>query len=228
MNRGYVRLWRKSLDAGWIKNHKLWVFWTWCLLKASHKEYDAIVGLQRVNLFPGQFVFGLKKAAEETGLTIREIRTIIDFLKKSENLTIKTTNKFSVITIVNWHTYQEDEFQNDTLNDKQMANKGQHTNTITHKSFSSDSIELRLAEFLLEKILSRNPKFRKPNLQSWAKHIDYMIRLDNRTPEEIRKVIEWCQNDPFWKSNILSTGKLRDKFDQLMEKIPNIKAVSSW
>jgi hypothetical protein len=44
MNRGYVRLWRKSLDAGWIKNHKLWAFWTYCLMKASYKEYDAIVG----------------------------------------------------------------------------------------------------------------------------------------------------------------------------------------
>ncbi len=147
MNRGYVRLWRKSLDAGWIKNHKLWAFWTWCLLKASHKEFDAIVGLQKVNLFPGQFVFGLKKAAEETGLTIREIRTIVDFLKKSGNLTIKTTNKFSVITIVNWHIYQDDEFQNDTQNDKQRANKWQHTNTITHKEktpcdFSSQISEL--------------------------------------------------------------------------------------
>ena len=84
MNRGYVRLWRKSLDAGWIRNHKLWAFWTYCLMKASYKEFDAIVGLQVVHLMPGQFIFGRKKAAEETGLTEREIRTIIDFLRKPE------------------------------------------------------------------------------------------------------------------------------------------------
>ena len=131
MNRGYVRLWRKSLDAGWIKNHKLWVFWTYCLLKASHKEYNAIVGLQVVHLLPGQFIFGLRVASKETGLTIREIRTIIDFLRKAGNLTIKTTNKYSVITIINWPTYQGDDSRNDTLNDKQVANKWQHTNTIT-------------------------------------------------------------------------------------------------
>jgi hypothetical protein len=133
MNRGYVRLWRKSLDAGWIKNHKLWAFWTWCLLKASHKEYDLIVGLQRVNLLPGQFIFGRKKAAKETGLTEREIRTILDFLKKCGNLTIKTTNKFSIITIVNWHIYQSEETENDQQNDQQLTSKGPQTKTKEYK-----------------------------------------------------------------------------------------------
>ncbi|MDY0044419.1 MAG: conserved phage C-terminal domain-containing protein [Syntrophales bacterium] len=133
MNRGYIRLWRKSLDAGWIKNHKLWVFWTYCLLKATHKEYHAIVGLKAVHLMPGQFVFGLRVASEETGLSVREIRTILAFLKKSENLKIKTTNKYSIITIVNWASYQLQDSKSDTQDDKQRANKGQHTITIEHK-----------------------------------------------------------------------------------------------
>ena len=145
MNRGYVRLWRKSLDAGWIRNHKLWAFWTYCLLKATHKEFDAIVGLQVVHLMPGQFIFGLHVASKETGLTIREIRTIIDFLRKAENMTIKTTNKFSVITIINWPTYQGEEIKNDKLNDKQRANKGQHTNTETHKQENPPEISSQIS-----------------------------------------------------------------------------------
>ncbi|HLA04549.1 MAG TPA: hypothetical protein VJZ16_01070 [Syntrophales bacterium] len=227
MNRGYVRLWRKSLDAGWIRNHKLWAFWTYCLMKASHKEFDAIVGLQIVHLMPGQFIFGRKKAAEETGLTEREIRTILDFLRKAGNLTIKTTNKFSIISIINWNTYQGEEIENDQLNDQQRANKGPHTNTITHKIFLSDSIEVRLADLLLEKILIRNPNHKKPNLQTWAKDIDLMIRLDKRTPEDIRRIIEWCQADTFWQSNILSTAKLRKQFDQLWLKMGEVQK-SSW
>jgi len=226
MNRGYIRTWRKVLDSGWLKNHKLWVFWSYCLLKASHKEFDAIVGLQVVHLLPGQFVFGLKKASLETGLTIREIRTIIDFLKKAGNLTIKTTNKFSIITIINWSIYQGDNIENDNQNDKQRANKGQHTNTITHKYiFLSDSIEVRLAELLLEKIVFRNPNFKKPNIQTWAKDIDLMIRIDKRDVSEIGQVIEWCQQDQFWQSNILSTSKLRKQYDQLMAKMKSTGAV---
>jgi DNA-binding transcriptional MerR regulator len=219
MNRGYVKLWRKSLDAGWIKNHKLWAFWTWCLMKASHKDYDAIVGLQAVHLIPGQFIFGLYVASKETGLTIREIRTILDLLKKTENLTIKTTNKFSVVTIINWPTYQGDDSENDKLNDKQRANKRQHTNIKEIKTFLSDSVEIRLSELLFEKILSRNPNNIPPNLQTWAKDIDLMIRRDKRTHEDIRRVIEWCQADTFWQSVILSTAKLRRQFDKLVLKM---------
>ena len=116
MNRGYVKLWRKSLDAGWIKNHKLWAFWTWCLMKATHKEYTLIVGLQAVHLMPGQFVFGRRAAAKETGLSEQEIRTIIAFLVKAGNLTIKTTNKFSIITIINWPIYQGSDIDNQPAN----------------------------------------------------------------------------------------------------------------
>lgn len=127
MNQGYVRLWRKSLDAGWIKNHKLWAFWTYCLMKASHKEHDAIVGLQIVHLMPGQFIFGRRQASKETGLSERETRTIVELLKKCGNLTIKTTNKFSIITVVNWHIYQSADTGSDPLNDQQPTNKRPHT-----------------------------------------------------------------------------------------------------
>ena len=140
MNRGYVKLWRKSLDAGWIKNHKTWVFWTYCLMKASHKSYKAIVGNQEVFLEPGQFVTGLRVIAKETGLTIRETRTVLAFLKNAGNVTIKTTNKYSIITIVNWHIYQPVESENDTLNDKRTTNDRQHTRTREHKNknYTSD------------------------------------------------------------------------------------------
>ena len=106
MNRGFVKLWRLSCDGGWIKHHKLWAFWTWCLLKATHKEFNVIVGMQVVHLMPGQFITGRHKACEETGLTEQEYRTITAFLKKAGNLTIKSTNKYSIITVVNWDTYQ--------------------------------------------------------------------------------------------------------------------------
>ena len=119
MQRGYVKLWRKSLDSGLLQNHKLWVFWTWCLMKATHKRTKQPVGMQVINLDPGQFIFGRKKAAAETGLSERNVRTCINTLKNLENLTIKTTNKFSVITIVNWDTYQ----QEDAANDQQTTSK---------------------------------------------------------------------------------------------------------
>jgi hypothetical protein len=106
-HQGYIKLWRKSIESELIKNHNVWIFWTWCLLKANFKpNHKQVVGFQEVVLQPGQFVFGRKAAAKETGLSEQKIRTCLSFLKKCQNLTIKSTNKFSVITIINWDTYQ--------------------------------------------------------------------------------------------------------------------------
>jgi len=128
MHRGYIKVWRKIADADWLKNHKLCAFWLWCLIKASHKEYDLIVGSQQVHLLPGEFVFGLKSASKELKMSIQSIRTLLNFLKTSSNLTLKTTNKFSIISIVNWNTYQIQENEINTQINKQLTNKQQTTN----------------------------------------------------------------------------------------------------
>jgi len=86
----------------------------------------------------------------------------------------------------------------------EMADSKEKTKTISKENFSSDSTEYRLSELLLNFILKRRTSFKKPNLQTWAKHIDYTIRIDNRAPEEIEDVIIWCQKDSFWQNNILS------------------------
>jgi hypothetical protein len=87
------------------------------------------------------------------------------------------------------------------------------------KIFSSDSVEFRLAELLFALIRQRNPEHKAPNLQAWARHVDLMIRVDGRTPERIEQVIRWAGRDPFWSRNILSTAKLREKFDALTMKM---------
>lgn len=87
------------------------------------------------------------------------------------------------------------------------------------KTFPPDSPAYRLSNFLLSLIRDRNPQFREPNLQEWARHVDLMIRIDGRTEAEIGAVIEWAQADSFWQDNILSTAKLRKQFDQLSMKM---------
>lgn len=89
--------------------------------------------------------------------------------------------------------------------------------------FSDDSLPFKLSKFLYSKILLNNPKQKLPNFQEWSKHIDYMIRIDKRIPQEVKEIIEWCQKDSFWYANILSTAKLREKYDQLFIKMKGQK-----
>lgn len=87
------------------------------------------------------------------------------------------------------------------------------------KTFSLDSDEFRLSELLYELLVKINPGHKKPNLQTWAKHIDLAIRIDKRMPDEIEKVMCWALADSFWQGNIQSTSKLREQFDILTIKM---------
>jgi len=84
------------------------------------------------------------------------------------------------------------------------------------KTFSDDSLEIKLSNHLLKRIRENNPDHKEPNIKQWVKHMDYMLRIDKRSPEKIIEVIDWSQKDSFWFKNILSTEKLREKFDQLI------------
>jgi hypothetical protein len=105
-----------------------------------------------------------------------------------------------------------------------MTTNGSHilsvsvSKSISNK-YSEGSDELRLSELLYKKIKERNPEHKEVNLQKWACDIDLMLRVDNRKPDVIEKLIIWCQQDSFWQNNILSTSKLRAQYDQLILKM---------
>jgi len=92
----------------------------------------------------------------------------------------------------------------------------------TRKVFAADSDAYRLALHLRDGILRHKPDARVPRaetqLQQWAGVIDLMLRIDGRTPERVRSLIDAIMTNPrivFWRGVILSPGKLREKFDQI-------------
>jgi uncharacterized phage protein (TIGR02220 family) len=222
MNRGYIRLWRKFLDGGYVKNHGLCAFMVWCLLKANHQDaYEMVIGLQRITLKPGQFVFGRKKAAEETGLSEQEIRTIIAFLKKIEFLTIKTTNKFSVISIINWPQYQAVYEDNQpanqpTTNQQLTTNKNNRTK---EKIYSRES--LTVLAYVNEKT---GRKYRD------ASHIDARLK-DGGTIDDCRKIIDTKLRDPFFIENPRHLNPVtlfrKSHWDTYLNETQEVKR-SSW
>jgi len=94
-------------------------------MKASHKKRTARIGFQEIELEPGQFIYGRKKASAELLISERSARTCLKSLIKTQNVTIKTTNKFSIITIVNWATYQTEESKttNKTTNNRPTSDQ---------------------------------------------------------------------------------------------------------
>lgn len=50
---------------------------------------------------------------------------------------------------------------------------------------------------------------------AWRKQARLMIDRDGRTVEDITRIIDWVDGNDFWRANVLSLPKLRQKFDTL-------------
>ncbi len=97
----YVKLDRKILDWEWYLNINTKTLFIHMLLKANWKEGH----FEGKTISKGSFVSSIPKLSAETGLTEREVRTSISHLKATGELTVKTTNKYSVFTVKNYGLY---------------------------------------------------------------------------------------------------------------------------
>lgn len=91
------------------------------------------------------------------------------------------------------------------------------TNVVTSSQKVFTDEVMKLSDFLKACISKNSPSF-KGDPRKWDDDIDKMIRLDNRKAIEVAHVIRFCQEDDFWRANILSGRKLREKYDQLFLK----------
>jgi hypothetical protein len=64
---------------------------------------------------------------------------------------------------------------------------------------------------LLKRTGAPEPKLTDSNRAAWADVYEKMVRIDQRTKDEIKKVCQWARRDSFWSANFLSPAKLRQK-----------------
>jgi hypothetical protein len=94
--------------------------------------------------------------------------------------------------------------------------------------YTEDSSPYRAALYLRNRILENNPRARVPSddlndklMQKWVQEMDRLNRIgppggtQGYSWQEIRDLIDFSQDDEFWRANILSAGKLREKCVQL-------------
>lgn len=113
----------------------------------------------------------------------------------------------------------QDEHKVTTLVKHKLNETKRNKDNSRKQVYDEDSVHFKLALRLYERILENNPYHKKPNLQKWADDVRLMMECDNRTEEQISFLIDWCQQDSFWKSNVLSIRKLREQFDRLVIRV---------
>lgn len=99
---------------------------------------------------------------------------------------------------------------------------GLQKNSVVKKKTAEVTEEaVRLAEKLRDSIQLNYPDMIPPtesHLRQWARDLDFLHRIDGKPWDAIEDLLAWSQQDPFWKANILSAGKFREKWNTLLAR----------
>ncbi len=122
MDSGYIKLHRSMRDWEWYHDLPVYRLFTCMLFMANWKDKR----WQGLEVKRGQFVSSLGNLSDETGLTVKQIRRALEKLESTGEVVSKRTNKYSIYTIVNYGSYQDDDRDEGT----QKTNKGQAEGTL--------------------------------------------------------------------------------------------------
>ena len=185
--------------SGWIKIHRQIIDWEWftdtttfrvflqLLLKANHKEkkYRGMV------LKVGTIITSRDILAFETSLSVQQVRTALDKLKSTNEITIKTSSQGTIIEVVNYSKYQI--ATNEVTNKQPTSNQQVTTN-------KNDKKEKNEKEVILDSWIEYRKSAKKTLTQQSIKSI--LVKMENYTNEQckfvINKSIEQGWQGLFW------------------------------
>tara|TARA_R110002126_G_scaffold277766_1_gene423836 strand:- start:1182 stop:1982 length:801 start_codon:yes stop_codon:yes gene_type:complete len=132
-NSSFIKMHRKLTEWEWYKNLPAFKLFTHLIIKANYQDSK----YQGILIKRGEVLTGLIKLAEQTGLTQQQIKTAFKKLKLTNEITVKSTNRFSVIKLVNYNLYQDSKADSN----KQTTNKQQTNNKQTTTSKEEKEIK---------------------------------------------------------------------------------------
>ena len=104
MAEPFIKLYKKMLDWEWYDDTNTKILFLHCLLKANWKSGS----WHGISYEPGQFITSLPSLAVETHLSIQQVRTELEHLKSTGEITDKRQANCRVITVKGWSEYQGD------------------------------------------------------------------------------------------------------------------------
>lgn len=138
MDEGWIKLYRKFLNWGWFKKSEMVHLFVYILLKANgvDREYEGMI-VKR-----GQFITSRKSIHDDTGLSEQTIRTCLKRLERGNEISVKSTKAFTLITVSKYDTYNvlKEEINQQLTNGKPTSNQ-QLTTTKKERSILDVSNE---------------------------------------------------------------------------------------
>ena len=171
---GWIKIHRKILEWEWYDDSNTFRLFMHLILKANHKDkkYRGIV------VKTGSLLTGRELLSMETGLSIQQVRTCLERLKSTNEITINSSKQGTVIQIVKYKDYQI------TTNDLTTNQPQDNQQVTTNKNVKKEKNEKEL-------ILDSWIDYRKSAKKALTKQsIDsILVKMENYTNEQCKFVI---------------------------------------
>lgn len=137
---GYVKIHRKLIQWGWYKNSVVKDTFLHLIFTANFKDMP----WEGITIKRGQVVTSYESLADDLGFSIQQVRTAIKKLKSTGEITTQATNRYTIVTVVNFDDYQStdenltDEITSNATNKQQTNNKQITNNQQQRKNDKND------------------------------------------------------------------------------------------
>ena len=167
------------MTSGWIKLHRKIKEWEWYKdSQVVHLFYHLIVSAndkdkkwKDFNIRRGEFVTSVRNISEETGIPVISVRRKLEILEKSGAILRKTTNKFTLITICKYGSYQSTEQTSEQTSEQQLKKKEEYillsSSTAHARTHEGGFVEELLKEEIWLEQMCMKHKISKVDLEAW-------------------------------------------------------------
>ena len=167
------------MTSGWIKLHRKIKEWEWYKdSQVVHLFYHLIVSAndrdkkwKYFNIRRGEFVTSVRNISEETGIPVISVRRKLEILEKSGAILRKTTNKFTLITICKYDSYQSTEQTSEQTSEQQLKKKEEYillsSSTAHARTHEGGFVGELLKEQIWIEQMCMKHKISKEDLEAW-------------------------------------------------------------
>lgn len=99
----FVKIDRNIVSWRWFQNKNTLIVWLWLLMAANIEDHD----FEHDTIRRGEVATSRKTISVATGLTEREVRTALNHLKETGEVSVRIRPKYQVISILNYALYQD-------------------------------------------------------------------------------------------------------------------------
>jgi DNA-binding transcriptional MerR regulator len=190
---GWIKIHRKFLDWEWFNKSEAVHLFLYMLLKANHKNGQ----WQGIDIKRGQFISSLGNISNATGISIQTIRTILKKLEKTNEIELKSTSQYTLVTICKYECYQDEK----EPTNKPITNNQQTTNKqlTTNKNIKKEKNE---KEVILDSWINYRKSIKKSLSQQSIDSI--LVKMNSYSDEQckaiINKSIEQGWQGLFWEN----------------------------